>query len=98
MKGVSYDQGKFIPYSSIFRSEGQIRASTLGGAFLVETLEAGEHCEGTIGCEKMENGLIFKQLLESSELHINVVEDVVGVEMCGILNSATAIAGCVSFN
>ena len=43
MRGVSYDQGKFIPYSSIFRSEGQIQASALGGAFLVETLEAGEH-------------------------------------------------------
>ena len=95
MEGVSFDQGAFTPYSSIFRSEGQIQASVLGGAFQVQNLEAGEHCEGTIGCEKLETGLVFKELLESPEFRINVVEDVVGVEMCGILNTAVAIGAGV---
>lgn len=53
---------------------------------------AAKFCETTIGSKVMENGLHFKELLQTPNFRITVVEDADTVELCGALKNILAVA------
>ena len=97
MRGVSFDAEKktFITYSEIFNNDLNLRISVLGGAFDIENLVENQHCEATIGCKKYDTGSVFKELFETSDFKLSIVEDVAGVELCGVMNSVIALGAGV---
>lgn len=65
--------------------------SVLVGANTANELAAGKFCETTIGSKVIQNGLLFKELLQTPNFRITVVEDANAVELCGALKNIVAM-------
>ncbi|XP_057411382.1 glycerol-3-phosphate dehydrogenase 1-like protein isoform X2 [Balaenoptera acutorostrata] len=92
-ENVGIDEGpeglKLI--SDIIREKMGIDISVLMGANIANEVAAGKFCETTIGSKVMENGLLFKELLQTPNFRITVVDDADTVEVCGALKNIVAV-------
>ncbi|KAB0356963.1 hypothetical protein FD754_001119 [Muntiacus muntjak] len=92
-ENVGIDEGpeglKLI--SDIIREKMGIDISVLMGANIANEVAAGKFCETTIGSKIMENGLLFKELLQTPNFRITVVDDADTVELCGALKNIVAV-------
>ncbi len=70
-----------------------IRSCVLSGANIASEVAEGRFCETTIGYRKLEDGELFKQIFHTPKFRVNIVDDVVGVELCGALKNIVAIGG-----
>ncbi|KPP63843.1 hypothetical protein Z043_117862 [Scleropages formosus] len=68
-----------------------IDVSVLMGANIANEVAAEKFCETTIGSKVMENGLLFKELLQTPNFRITVVSDADTVELCGALKNIVAV-------
>uniref|UniRef100_H2YP80 Glycerol-3-phosphate dehydrogenase [NAD(+)] n=1 Tax=Ciona savignyi TaxID=51511 RepID=H2YP80_CIOSA len=96
IKGMDHtDQGLQL-ISDVIRKMLNIVA-VLMGANIASEVAAENFCETTIGCTKLENGQMFKNLLQAPNFRICVVTDPNTVEICGALKNIVACgAGFVS--
>lgn len=70
-----------------------IDVSVLMGANLAREVANDDFCEATIGCKKMAlYGAMLKNLFNSENFRISVVEDAHTVELCGALKNIVACA------
>nr|XP_026261289.1 glycerol-3-phosphate dehydrogenase 1-like protein [Urocitellus parryii] len=92
-ENVGIDEGpeglKLI--SDIIREKMGIDISVLMGANIASEVAAEKFCETTIGSKIMENGLLFKELLQTPNFRITVVDDADTVELCGALKNIVAV-------
>nr|XP_058933381.1 glycerol-3-phosphate dehydrogenase 1-like protein isoform X4 [Kogia breviceps] len=92
-ENVGIDEGpeglKLI--SDIIREKMGIDISVLMGANIANEVAAGKFCETTIGSKVIENGLLFKELLQTPNFRITVVDDADTVELCGALKNIVAV-------
>ncbi|KAI2528699.1 GPD1L isoform 4, partial [Pan troglodytes] len=92
-ENVGIDEGpeglKLI--SDIIREKMGIDISVLMGANIANEVAAEKFCETTIGSKVMENGLLFKELLQTPNFRITVVDDADTVELCGALKNIVAV-------
>ncbi|XP_036188740.1 glycerol-3-phosphate dehydrogenase 1-like protein isoform X3 [Myotis myotis] len=77
--------------SDIIREKMGIDISVLMGANIANEVAAEKFCETTIGSKVMENGLLFKELLQTPNFRITVVQDADTVELCGALKNIVAV-------
>ncbi|KAK7886058.1 hypothetical protein WMY93_025679 [Mugilogobius chulae] len=77
--------------SDIIREKMEIDVSVLMGANIANEVAAEKFCETTIGSRILENGLLFKELLQTPNFRITVVEDADTVELCGALKNIVAV-------
>ncbi|XP_011359593.1 glycerol-3-phosphate dehydrogenase 1-like protein [Pteropus vampyrus] len=77
--------------SDIIREKMGIDISVLMGANIANEVAAEKFCETTIGSKVMENGLLFKELLQTPNFRITVVDDADTVELCGALKNIVAV-------
>ncbi|KAM9403921.1 glycerol-3-phosphate dehydrogenase 1-like protein isoform 2-T3 [Salvelinus alpinus] len=77
--------------SDIIREKMAIDVSVLMGANIANEVAAEKFCETTIGSKIMENGLLFKELLQTPNFRITVVDDADTVELCGALKNIVAV-------
>ncbi|XP_006734065.2 glycerol-3-phosphate dehydrogenase 1-like protein [Leptonychotes weddellii] len=85
IKGIDEGPEGLKLISDIIREKMGIDVSVLMGANIASEVAAEKFCETTIGSKIMENGLLFKELLQTPNFRITVVDDADTVELCGAL-------------
>lgn len=70
-----------------------IRSCVLSGANIANEVAEERFCETTIGYRNQADGQLFKEIFNTPFFRVNIVEDVVGVELCGALKNIIAIGG-----
>ncbi|KAF4024185.1 hypothetical protein G4228_015892 [Cervus hanglu yarkandensis] len=91
IKGIDEGPEGLKLISDIIREKMGIDISVLMGANIANEVAAGKFCETTIGSKIMENGLLFKELLQTPNFRITVVDDADTVELCGALKNIVAV-------
>ncbi|XP_032556131.1 glycerol-3-phosphate dehydrogenase 1-like protein isoform X1 [Chiroxiphia lanceolata] len=91
IKGIDEGPGGLRLISDIIREKMGIDISVLMGANLANEVAAEKFCETTIGSKILENGLLFKELLQTPNFRITVVDDAETVELCGALKNIVAV-------
>nr|XP_011721616.1 glycerol-3-phosphate dehydrogenase 1-like protein isoform X3 [Macaca nemestrina] len=87
IKGIDEGPEGLKLISDIIREKMGIDISVLMGANIANEVAAEKFCETTIGSKVMENGLLFKELLQTPNFRITVVDDADTVELCGALKT-----------
>ncbi|XP_041431570.1 MGC83663 protein isoform X1 [Xenopus laevis] len=91
IKGVDEGPDGLKLISEIIREKLAIEISVLMGANIASEVANEKFCETTIGCKNLQHGQIFKQLMQTSNFRITVVEDCDTVEICGALKNIVAV-------
>uniref|UniRef100_A0A8C6SDG2 Glycerol-3-phosphate dehydrogenase [NAD(+)] n=1 Tax=Neogobius melanostomus TaxID=47308 RepID=A0A8C6SDG2_9GOBI len=91
IKGIDVGPEGLKLISDIIREKMEIDVSVLMGANIANEVAAEKFCETTIGTRIVENGLLFKDLLQTPNFRITVVEDADTVELCGALKNIVAV-------
>ncbi|KAK2910723.1 hypothetical protein Q8A73_008438 [Channa argus] len=88
IKGIDVGPEGLKLISDIIREKMGIDVSVLMGANIANEVAAEKFCETTIGSRILDNGLLFKELLQTPNFRITVVDDADTVELCGALKRA----------
>ncbi|XP_044533785.1 glycerol-3-phosphate dehydrogenase 1-like protein isoform X2 [Gracilinanus agilis] len=91
IKGIDEGPDGLRLISDIIREKMGIDISVLMGANIANEVAAEKFCETTIGSKVLENGLLFKELLQTPNFRITVVDDADTVELCGALKNIVAV-------
>ncbi|XP_032092612.1 glycerol-3-phosphate dehydrogenase 1-like protein [Thamnophis elegans] len=91
IKGIDESPEGLRLISDVIREKMGIDISVLMGANIANEVAAEKFCETTIGCKISENGLLFKELLQTPNFRITVVDDADTVEICGALKNIVAV-------
>ncbi|CAG8433420.1 1770_t:CDS:2 [Diversispora eburnea] len=91
IKGCDTDETGIRPISLILKEALRIHICTLSGANIANEIAEGKFTETTIGYKIREEGELFKKLFETSYYRVGIINDVIGVEMCGALKNVIAI-------
>ncbi|XP_077454498.1 glycerol-3-phosphate dehydrogenase 1-like protein isoform X2 [Stigmatopora argus] len=89
IKGIDEGPEGLKLISDIIREKTGIDVSVLMGANIANEVAAEKFCETTIGSKDLKNGLLFKELLQTPNFRITVVDDADTVELCGALKDDT---------
>ncbi|KAM8869017.1 glycerol-3-phosphate dehydrogenase 1-like protein isoform 2-T2 [Spinachia spinachia] len=92
IKGIDACPGGLTLISDIIREKMGMDVSVLMGANIANEVAAEKFCETTIGSRILENGLLFKELLQTPNFRITVVDDADTVELCGALKNIVAVS------
>uniref|UniRef100_UPI00358E2A9A glycerol-3-phosphate dehydrogenase [NAD(+)], cytoplasmic-like n=1 Tax=Myxine glutinosa TaxID=7769 RepID=UPI00358E2A9A len=91
IKGIDEGPSGLKLISDIIREELHIDVSVLMGANIAGEVADGKFCETTIGSKNKQNGLLLKNLMQTPNFRIAVVEDADTVEICGALKNVVAV-------
>ncbi|XP_051573959.1 glycerol-3-phosphate dehydrogenase 1-like protein isoform X1 [Myxocyprinus asiaticus] len=91
IKGIDEGPEGLKLISDIIREKMSIDVSVLMGANIANEVAAEKFCESTIGSKVLESGLLFKELLQTPNFRITVVDDADTVELCGALKNIVAV-------
>ncbi|MEE6466143.1 hypothetical protein FKM82_006853 [Ascaphus truei] len=91
IKGIDEGPEGLKLISDIIREKMGIDISVLMGANIANEVAAEKFCETTIGSKIQEHGLVFKELLQTPNFRITVVNDADTVELCGALKNIVAV-------
>ncbi|XP_078538552.1 glycerol-3-phosphate dehydrogenase [NAD(+)], cytoplasmic-like isoform X2 [Lissotriton helveticus] len=91
IKGVDEGPDGLKLISDIIREKLGIEVSVLMGANIASEVADEKFCETTVGCKNKQHGVIFKDLLQTPNFRITVVEDCDTVELCGALKNIVAV-------
>nr|XP_034375537.1 glycerol-3-phosphate dehydrogenase 1-like protein isoform X2 [Arvicanthis niloticus] len=99
IKGIDEGPENLKLISDIIREKVKIDVSVMMGANLANEVAAEQFCESTIGSKVLQNGLLFKELFQTPNFQVTVVEDSDTVELCGALKNIVAMGAgfCDSF-
>lgn len=99
IKGIDEGPENLKLVSDIIREKVKIDVSVMMGANLANEVAAEQFCESTIGSKVLQNGLLFKELFQTPNFQVTVVEDSDTVELCGALKNIVAMGAgfCDSF-
>ncbi|KAF9296763.1 NAD-dependent glycerol-3-phosphate dehydrogenase C-terminus-domain-containing protein [Linnemannia elongata] len=95
IKGVDVEENDngFRLITDMIQDSLGIRACMLSGANIATEVAEERFCETTIGYRNKADGELFKEIFNTPTFRVNIVEDVVGVELCGALKNIIAIGG-----
>ncbi|KAI8333683.1 glycerol-3-phosphate dehydrogenase [NAD+] [Chlamydoabsidia padenii] len=68
-----------------------IPCAALSGANIADEVAKEKFCESTIGCPNVQDGQLFHHLFDTEYFRINVIQDSVGVQLCGALKNVVAV-------
>ncbi|CAG8514569.1 18629_t:CDS:2 [Acaulospora morrowiae] len=91
VKGFNTTDSGIQPMSQVIEDILQLPVCTLSGANIANEIAEERFSETTIGYKFREEGELFKKLLETHYFRIGIVNDVVGVELCGALKNVIAV-------
>lgn len=91
IKGIDFDENGLVLVSDLIRNGVGIDTSILMGANVAKDMALDQLCETTIGYSNTENGALWKQAFNCDSFQVGLVEDTVGVELCGALKNIVAI-------
>lgn len=93
IKGVDVNEDGFRLITDMIQDALGIRSCVLSGANIANEVAEERFCETTIGYRNKADGQLFKEIFNTPFFRVNIVEDVVGVELCGALKNIIAIGG-----
>ncbi|KAF8925851.1 NAD-dependent glycerol-3-phosphate dehydrogenase N-terminus-domain-containing protein [Dissophora ornata] len=93
IKGIDVNENGFRLITDMIQDSLGIRACVLSGANIANEVAEERFCETTIGYRNRADGELFKQVFHTPSFRVNIVEDVVGVELCGALKNIVAVGG-----
>merc|ERR1719238_1403202 len=91
IKGIDFDDKGIVLISDLLRDQLQADCSVLMGANVANDMASDAFCETTIGYKDAVNGELFKLAYNDPALKVGIVQDTVGVELCGALKNIVAI-------
>jgi len=91
IKGIDFDDKGIVLISDIIREQLNADCSVLMGANVANDMASDAFCETTIGYKDATNGELFKLAYDDPALKVGIVQDTVGVELCGALKNIVAI-------
>lgn len=95
IKGIDEDSCGLKFISHIIHEKLGIEMSVLMGANIANEVADEKFCETTIGSKNLDHGKIFKELMQTPNFRITVVEECDTVEICGALKNIVAV--CAGF-
>lgn len=91
IKGIDFDDNGLVLISDLIRDGIGIDTSILMGANIANDMAKDDLCETTIGYSNRVNGEKWHQAFNCDSFQVGLVEDTVGVELCGALKNIVAI-------
>jgi glycerol-3-phosphate dehydrogenase (NAD+) len=91
IKGIDFDDNGIVLCSDLISKDIGIDTSILMGANVANQMANDEFCETTIGYNIKENGDLWHLAFNRPEFQVGLVEDTVGVELCGALKNIVAM-------
>jgi glycerol-3-phosphate dehydrogenase (NAD+) len=92
VKGFDITDAGIRPISRVIKEALQISVCTLSGANIANEIAEEKFSETTIGYKNRQEGELFKKLFETKYFRVGIIDDVLGVELCGALKNIVAIA------
>ncbi|KAF9356175.1 glycerol-3-phosphate dehydrogenase [Mortierella sp. AD094] len=93
IKGIDVNDQGFRLITDMIQDSLGIRSCVLSGANIANEVAEGRFCETTIGYRNRTDGELFRDVFHTPNFRVNIVEDVIGVELCGALKNIIAIGG-----
>ncbi|KAF9584624.1 Glycerol-3-phosphate dehydrogenase [Lunasporangiospora selenospora] len=93
IKGIEVQEDGFRLITDMIQDALGIRSCMLSGANIATEVAEERFCETTIGYRNRADGELFRDIFHTPQFRVNIIEDVVGVEMCGALKNIIAIGG-----
>ncbi|XP_069791378.1 glycerol-3-phosphate dehydrogenase [NAD(+)], cytoplasmic-like [Narcine bancroftii] len=91
IKGIDEDSNGLKLISHVIQEKLGIEMSVLMGANIANEVADEKFCETTIGSRNKTHGNIFKELMQTPNFRITVVEECDTVEICGALKNIVAV-------
>uniref|UniRef100_A0A4W5NUQ4 Glycerol-3-phosphate dehydrogenase [NAD(+)], cytoplasmic n=1 Tax=Hucho hucho TaxID=62062 RepID=A0A4W5NUQ4_9TELE len=91
IKGVDEGPDGLKLISDVIQWKLGIATSLLMGANIANEVADEKFCETTIGCKDKEHGALLKELMQTSNFRVTVVEESDVVEICGALKNIVAV-------
>uniref|UniRef100_A0A8D0HCE5 Glycerol-3-phosphate dehydrogenase [NAD(+)] n=1 Tax=Sphenodon punctatus TaxID=8508 RepID=A0A8D0HCE5_SPHPU len=91
IKGVDEGPDGLKLISDIIRERLGIEMSVLMGANIANEVAEEKFCETTIASNNLEHGQILKELMQTPNFRITVVQEADTVEICGALKNVVAV-------
>ncbi|KAJ8378296.1 hypothetical protein AAFF_G00244310 [Aldrovandia affinis] len=91
IKGVDEGPEGLKLISDIIREKLGITMTVLMGANIANEVAEEKFCETTIGCKSKEHGPVLKELMQTTNFRVTVVEEADVVEICGALKNVVAV-------
>ncbi|XP_029362268.1 glycerol-3-phosphate dehydrogenase [NAD(+)], cytoplasmic isoform X2 [Echeneis naucrates] len=91
IKGVDEGPDGLKLISDVIQEKLGITMSVLMGANIANEVADEKFCETTIGCKKKNHGALLKELMQTSNFRVTVVEEYDVVEICGALKNIVAV-------
>ncbi|XP_046881118.1 glycerol-3-phosphate dehydrogenase 1b [Hypomesus transpacificus] len=91
IKGVDEGPEGLKLISEVIRGKLGISMTVLMGANIANEVADEKFCETTIGCKDKVNGPLLKELMQTINFRVTVVEEADVVEICGALKNIVAV-------
>ncbi|KAM6188992.1 glycerol-3-phosphate dehydrogenase [NAD(+)], cytoplasmic isoform 2-T2 [Sarcoramphus papa] len=91
IKGVDEGPDGLRLISDIIHEKLGIDMSVLMGANIASEVAEEKFCETTIGCKNMQHGQTLKELMQTPNFRVTVVQEADTVEICGALKNIVAV-------
>ncbi|KAJ8333263.1 hypothetical protein SKAU_G00421590 [Synaphobranchus kaupii] len=91
IKGVDEGPDGLKLISDVIQEKLGITMSVLMGANIANEVAEEKFCETTIGCKNKVHGALLKELMQTRNFRITVVEESDVVEICGALKNVVAV-------
>ncbi|NXE97597.1 GPDA dehydrogenase, partial [Menura novaehollandiae] len=91
IKGVDEGPDGLRLISDIIHEKLGIEMTVLMGANIASEVAEEKFCETTIGCKNMKHGQMLKELMQTPNFRVTVVQDADTVEICGALKNVVAV-------
>ncbi|XP_023651156.1 glycerol-3-phosphate dehydrogenase [NAD(+)], cytoplasmic isoform X1 [Paramormyrops kingsleyae] len=91
IKGVDEGPEGLKLISDVIREKLGITMTVLMGANIANEVADEKFCETTIGCKNKEYGPLLKELMQTPNFRVTVVEESDVVEICGALKNVVAV-------
>uniref|UniRef100_A0A7J7ZHM1 Glycerol-3-phosphate dehydrogenase [NAD(+)] n=1 Tax=Pipistrellus kuhlii TaxID=59472 RepID=A0A7J7ZHM1_PIPKU len=91
IKGIDEGPNGLKLISEVIGERLGIPVNVLMGANIANEVADEKFCETTIGCKDHAQGLLLKELMQTPNFRITVVQEVDTVEICGALKNVVAV-------
>uniref|UniRef100_A0A8C6U7J6 Glycerol-3-phosphate dehydrogenase [NAD(+)] n=1 Tax=Neogobius melanostomus TaxID=47308 RepID=A0A8C6U7J6_9GOBI len=91
IKGVDEGPDGLKLISDVIQEKLGITMSVLMGANIANEVADEKFCETTIGCKNKNHGALLKELMQTNNFRVTVVEEHDVVEICGALKNIVAV-------
>jgi len=91
IKGIDFNEEGIVLISDLLREGLSADVSVLMGANVANEMASDAFCETTIGYVDPKNGALFQKAFDCPSFKVGIVQDTVGVELCGALKNIVAI-------